>query len=413
MSEPRGARETTIELGTVCAERNGERSRLSVLVRAGDVAEPWWFDIPADLHAQATATASPWLVAVLPLAAALGATVTAAAPVDARLVEQLQRILQIWRAWYAWVRPVRFDCPTASPAPLAGPRRAAAFFSGGVDSLFTAIRPRDSTVLGERAHIDELISVHGFDIPLGNVAAFQRLRERHAAFARDRGCSFVHVTTNLRETRLREVSWGWVSHGCAMAAAALVLEPRYHTVLIPATGGYRDLHPWASHPLTDPLFSTSATAFVHDGAGSTRLDKLRLLTQCVHALDVLRVCWESRTDENCGHCNKCLRTLALLECLGALGRASTFPERQLDTAALAHVHCAESWDYREFRDLRALARSVGRPDIARAAAAAMRRSRRAHAWQRARDRLAGAVRSALPRRLTRDRPPTAERPPAS
>jgi hypothetical protein len=395
-----------IDIGAIVAEPAADRVRLHAVVRAGEVAEPWWFDVPRAVADPSTDSASAWLVATLPLAAALGGTVASRSPVDPRLLENVQRILEIWRAWYPWVQPVNFDVRT-SPTRNAAERRAAAFFSGGADSLFTALRPRDQALSGERTPIDELISVHGFDIPLSNTAAFDRLRERHRTFAPAIGCTLIDVATNLRETRLREVSWGWVAHGCAMAAVALCLEPHYHTVLVPATGGYRDLHPWASHPLTDPLFSTDGTEFVHDGAGHTRVEKLRLITQHERALGVLRVCWESRSDENCGRCNKCLRTMAVLECLGALGRAPTFPAH-LDPAALARVRCEHSWDYREFRDLRALAASTGRPEIARAAATAMRRSRRGEVLQRARDFLATKARA-----LRGGHPPTAERPPES
>jgi len=383
-----------IEVTAIEIVAAGERARVQATVGSGAASETWWFGVPWDRAGDLQTAGNPFLVATLPLAAAVGGTVAIDAPVDARLLHNLQRVLEIWRGWYPWVRPVRLACDNVLPASAAT-RMTAAFLSGGVDSLFTALRPRDAAAPDERVRIDEFITVHGFDIPLANEAAFQRLRERHRGVAGELGCSHMDIVTNLRETRLREVSWGWIAHGCALAAAALVLESRYGRVLIPATGGYHDPHPWGSHPLTDPLLSTARTTLVHDGAAFTRTAKIRLLTESPHAPGVLRVCWESRSDENCGRCGKCLRTMATLECMGALARFTTFPAQQVDVRALSRVRCTESWDYREFGDLHELARRAGRPDIARAARQAMRRSRRRERWHHAVTKLARVVRSVV------------------
>jgi len=45
------------------------------------------------------------------------------------------------------------------------------------------------------------------------------------------------------------------------------------------------------------------------------MDKLRLLVQYPEALARLRVCWEYLGDYNCGHCEKCIRTMLGLRAL--------------------------------------------------------------------------------------------------
>ncbi|MGH7475288.1 MAG: hypothetical protein ACRELD_03280 [Longimicrobiales bacterium] len=362
---------------------SGGRVRLSAEVIGDDGAtRPCWFEVPADAADHLGRSGNPWAVALLPLAALRGEPLRIAAPVDGVLLDGLPRVLEIWRAWYPHLQAVLLEAeraddpvdPVVRPAAGLPPRRVGAFFSGGVDSFFTALRRRSGPPR-EAGLIDELISVHGFDIPLGRPEAFERLAARHARVATSLGVTFVAMATNVREELLAEVPWGPLAHGCALAATALALGSRYRTVLIPATGGYRDLHPWGSHPLTDPLLSTASTAFVHDGAAFSRVDKTRLLVAHPAAMSALRVCWESWSDENCGACGKCLRTVAILELLGGLSRCATFPAASLDVGALARLQCAHSWDYRELRDIRALALVSGRPDVARAAAAAMRRSR--------------------------------------
>ncbi len=361
--------------------RGDGRARLRAEVRYGAngrAAEEYWYDVPAEHAPYLSTSGNPWLVALLPLAATLREPLCVSLPVDRTLLENLPRVLEIWRAWYPELGlgavPLQAEVTEGMPQPegvLAG-----AFFSGGVDSFFTALRPRENAPAGERTSVDELITIGGFDIPLSRSAALARLRALSSRAAADLGKSHLDVVTNLRTTRWGEAAWGPLAHGCGLASVALALEKRYHAVLIPATGGYRDLHPWGSHPLTDPLLSTAATRFVHDGAAFTRVQKTELLCASPVALRSLRVCFESRTEQNCGRCNKCCRTMLILELLGALEQCTTFPEQRVDLRRISRVYCREAWDFREFRDIRSLALMVGRRDAARAAASAMRRSRR-------------------------------------
>jgi hypothetical protein len=340
----------------------------------GGGTEEYWFDVPAE-HASCLSTSgNPWLVCLLPLAATLGEPLRISLPVDRLLIESAPRLLEIWRAWYPQLAGTALEVDAAAETPAREGARCAAFFSGGVDSFFTALRPRESAAAGEQTRVDELITIGGFDIPLERAAALAGLRANSARAAADLGKGHVDVVTNLRTTRWDEAAWGPLAHGCGLASTALALELRFHTVLIPATGGYRDLHAWGSHPLTDPLLSTAATRIVHDGAAFTRIQKTTLLCASPVALRSLRVCFESRTERNCGRCNKCCRTMLILELLGALEHCSTFPARTVDLRRFSSVYCREAWDYREFRDIRDLALSVGRRDAARAATRAMRRS---------------------------------------
>lgn len=270
---------------------------------------------------------------------------------------------------------VEIDADPLEDGDSRSPGRVGAFFSGGVDSFFTALRPRDKAAGAERIAIDELLTVRGFDIPLSAAEAFSGLRETAARAARELGYGFLDVATNLRSGRWDTLLWGPLGHGCAPVSVAFALEDRYRTVVVPATGGYRDLHPWGSHPLTDPLLSTGALQIVHDGAAFTRVDKLRLLVDSPTALRTLRVCWESRSDRNCGGCPKCIRTMAALDLLEALDRCGSFPRARVEPREVSRLRCEEAWDYRELRDLRDLALQVGRSEMASAAECAMRSSR--------------------------------------
>ncbi|CAN5784369.1 hypothetical protein BH23GEM9_BH23GEM9_29120 [soil metagenome] len=341
----------------------------------GGGTEEYWFEVPQELASGLSTSGNPWLISLLPLAAALHEPLQVPLPVDAELVENASQVMRIWQAWYPQLAVVPLEV-TAGGGERPAASRTAALFSGGVDSFFTALRPRESAPPAERGEVDDLITVWGFDIGLDRPEAFARLGSRHREVARELGKRYVEVATNLRTTRWGRTPWGPLAHGCGLAGVALALEGCYGRVLIPATAGYRDLHPWGSHPLTDPLLSTAGTRFVHDGAAHTRIQKTALLISSPVALRSLRVCWESQTEENCGRCRKCHRTMLILELLGALERCTTFPQSRVDLRRAARVYCQQSWDFREYRDIREFALQVGRPDVARAVASAMRRSRR-------------------------------------
>jgi len=128
--------------------------------------------------------------------------------------------------------------------------------------------------------------------------------------------------------------------------------------------------------LTDPMLGSRATDLIYDSADVNRRAKLRELAGSDLALRNLRVCWRSGTDENCGRCEKCLRTMMTLELHGALDRCPTFPARRVDPLLLRRMQCADRLGFRRLRRMQAEAWMAGRHDLVRALTAAERRSAR-------------------------------------
>ncbi|HEX4935978.1 MAG TPA: hypothetical protein VFV33_22515, partial [Gemmatimonadaceae bacterium] len=268
--------------------------------------------------------------------------------------------------------------PTAAGGEPAGTERAASFFSGGVDSFFTALRHAAHEGTPTTVAIEDLILVHGFDIPLENTQAFARVEASLMQAASSLGKRLVTVATNLRQTRFADTDWSRLSHGAALAAVAHALGGRYGTVLIGSSAGYRDLRFWGSHPLTDPMFTSSTTRIIHDGPAFMRVEKTAYVARSPVAMQHLRVCWQSDDGGNCGACNTCYRTMLALEALGALAQCATFDRRALDLRQAARIFCRHDYDVRQFGYVLALARARGREDIAAAVEHSLRASRRLH-----------------------------------
>jgi hypothetical protein len=190
------------------------------------------------------------------------------------------------------------------------------FFSGGVDSFYSLIQHRDE--------VENLVLIHGFDIPLADSKSFALTETQARDVARLFGKRLIVVRTNLHWEQPR-VPGGWKMYGgAALIAVAYALNPNHGKIIIASGYSYSDLQPCGTHPLLDPRWSTETLQIIHDG-GEARINKLRLLVGYPEALARLRVCWENEGNYNCGLCEKCLRTMLALRALG-VERCAAFPD---------------------------------------------------------------------------------------
>ena len=260
-----------------------------------------WFRFPAD-HPLAC-RAEPFVAAALPVAMRQGAALEVDAPLSPVFLEAIHELQDVFHCWNPELRPVAVN-PTGLEAAPSGPRTTAAFFSGGVDSLFTLLR--------HEARIADLVFfASGFDLESTEVA--QQRIARYRQLADERGKRLIAIEMNFRAFSDREqLRWGF-AHGFALAAVSLALGAE--TMLVASGQTYRHLEPWGSHPLTDAMWRTEAVRVVHDGAGVSRYEKTARLVRDPHLLQHLHVCW-AHPLQNCGRCSKCLRTAAALRLLG-------------------------------------------------------------------------------------------------
>ena len=332
--------------------------------------EECWFDFPQEYADSLSTSGSPWLACMLPLATTLGEPLRIGLPVDRLLYRNVYEVLAIWKAWYPQLRLI--DVVAGREAESPSGRRTGAFFSGGLDAFFTLLHNESPDP--DALRVDELICVGGLDIPLRNLDAFFRHRTRMERVAHGLGKRVIDVVTNLRETRLEAAGWYDLLHGPGLIAIGLMLGARYEKLLIASGQDYDFEERCGSHPLTDPLFSTSRTRVIYDGARFSRWEKTEFLAGSAVAMENLHVCWARGGDENCGACEKCARTMLGLELVGGLQNCKTLPYAPLDSwmSRLFLSRPAQEHFYEAGRDL-AFAR--GREDVAKAIDRCLRRSR--------------------------------------
>lgn len=309
--------------GTIALERpNPEAFRLTYTVRGG---RPEWLS-----------TGGEAFVAVALIAAmARGEDVAVEAPLSPQFLRRLTTVMDIYRAWQPGLRSIRIVAPLKVPDPHGG--GTGLFFSAGVDSFYSLLKNAEPSATDADQPVSHLLLVFGFDVPLDNPGLFTRIASRVQPVADAVAKPLIVVETNVRAFTDRVLTWE-LYHGAAMAGVGLALGGLLRRCTIASTYAYDELHPWGSHPLLDPLWSTEALEFVHDGCEARRGQKIRRLAGSPMALSALHVCWQNGDRHyNCGRCEKCLRTMLALHVAGVLAQCRTF-DQPLTAAAVRGIH---------------------------------------------------------------------------
>lgn len=250
-------------------------------------------------------TGDPFLAAALLATMARGEPleldpVSTAAPA---LLEGLDRLQEVFSTWIPQLDRVPVVARSAPPPPSRP--GTATFFSGGADSLYT--------LLEKEGDISHALHIRGFDYRRDRQSLASEIDQRNQGFLERRGLQLTVVESNLRDLYDSLGIHVFLYHGSHLASVGLALG--FEQVYVPASFTWAGLHPWGSHPVTDPLWSNGATRFVHHGLDAGRVDKLRRIGNEPDALALLRVC-PGFTRYSCGACEKCLRTRVALRLLG-------------------------------------------------------------------------------------------------
>jgi hypothetical protein len=316
--------------------------------------------------------ADTFLAAALLPAMAAGARLRSEEPVSASLAAGTDRIQTILADWYPGLAHIEVDAPISPDTATANSNGVAAFFSGGVDSFYTALKHQDE--------LDALVFIHGFDIRVERTTVRTKCSQLARAAATALGKPLVEVETNVRSFSRRYVGWG-LYHGSALASVALFLAGRFRRVYVPGALSYDSYFPHGSHPLLDPLWTTADMELVYDGFEANRYEKTTFVASSSVALRFLRVCNRSPSapgsGPNCGRCEKCLRTMVALRILGVLDDCKTFPTRlELDllppTLAERDATSLDLWK----QNLRAAEEADRDTELSRALRVAFRNQRR-------------------------------------
>lgn len=357
-------------------ERDGEsvlRARVSPAGRGLPRFE-LEYAFPGVAASSLSGTGDSFVPALLLPAMALGEDLEVEATLSARLLAGAATAIDIYKAWRPRVSRVQVAGRSESPQTGAGVG-VGLNFTCGVDSFYSLLKS-DRANDRRAPPVTHLVFTHNFELEPQDARSQAATGAMIERVARESGKRAVIVKSNLRQ-RVEPVAPLDMHQGAALASVALSLPGIWNRCLIASSWFYGNLKPWGTHPLLDPLWSTEAVELVHHGAEARRSDKVREISGSALALDHLRACWRPlRGTVNCGHCDKCITTMVLLESEGALRRSRAFPQ-SLDVEKLRSLRFERSMAVDVLGQLLPTLRMRGdRPELADALAVALRRSRR-------------------------------------
>ncbi len=271
----------------------------------------------ARLDANGESFASAFLIPAL----AIGARLHVDAPLSRAWLEGARRSLPLLGHWWSLpaLMPSGRTIASSDPPPAPG---VGLCFSLGIDSFHTLCCCNQG--------ITHLVSVIGYDIGVDDVARAASFEAEVRAVAAALGIEAIIVRTDLRDHPVFAVPSWERTHGAALAAVGHLLRGCFGKLDISSSWARVHERPWGSHWDLDSNWGSESLAVVHVGAELRRRDKVREVGRKPLARRYLRVCWEHRTAEaNCSACQKCLRTMLLLEADGALAGHERFDRDRL------------------------------------------------------------------------------------
>jgi hypothetical protein len=290
------------------------------------------------------------------------------------LLEGLNLAMDWMKQWHNITRPpLQIESKISSPSHHSSKRRAAIFFSGGVDSLASLRFNHLQFAPDHPRYIQDGLIIHG----LANTTldSFEKAVTRLSVVAKDANISSIPIYTNIY-SHIMDLEydnyrfWKYFFAGSALASIAHAFHRRIHTISASSSQDIRHLVPWGTHPFLDPNYSSHDLRIRYQDLSLSRLDKVRIISDWEIALNSLRVCDELDLPHgffNCGRCAKCVLTIAELSALGILEETKLFPIQTLTPQFLVK-YAYPSGDYKErdYLDLIPLFQEQDRSDIIRA-----------------------------------------------
>lgn len=299
-----------------CLYEDGSKNKIEIFYEFDRIV-PWSENIHLDGH----------LFAILLHAMERGKNVRVHGTISQMAMRNVEELQSIWQMW----RPKTYKKIEILPDRVDTSRivktqeKAIAAFSGGVDSIYTAMRHTRLLPENVRYPLSDALMIHGFDVDIDNISGFKKLVSRVTPILTDLNIKLRTLRTNSRELKLQ--NWD-DSHGLELAACLHMYYDEFAFGLVGSSGPYYNfILPWGSNAVTDRLISGNNLSIIHDGGGSFRTDKVNDIKNYPLACKLLRVCYEdTENSKNCGKCEKCVRTQLAFLAAGAKSIPECFPE---------------------------------------------------------------------------------------
>lgn len=266
-----------------------------------------WFKFQSSIKSPDYNDCDSYLLAILMDAMKEGRNIDVKGSVSKSL---LSNIVEYQAAWNKWlpdiynIIDINVDLVRENVKAVSG---AICAFSGGVDAAFSVWQHSQQKCSYRTQKINFGSIVHGSDIPITDINAFENTKNKATETLNDIGIKLVPISSNYRV--ISTANWAHTflcglvatlsNFKCVAGTCIFGSDEPYNTIVIP----------WGSNHITNHLLSSDEFNLIHDGASHSRSEKVNIISEWKMCITNLRVCREGDLkDRNCGKCEKCLRT---------------------------------------------------------------------------------------------------------
>lgn len=292
---------------------------LSVNIDSGETENELWFSVRDQFAEGLTRDRSDaFVMALLFSALKSGSDIVSCAPVSRSLLTSLNQIvIPLLVSKMKAFQHMRVIAEPADDARIAD--GTGMCWTGGVDSVYTLYRTENCNELKKVTHL--LVANHGgLEGEKRQETLYGMEKKFCSGIGKEKGLQVVAVDSNIQDIFPED----FLAAECYRnASAALLLQGLWDTFYISSsydTGSQC----WTAENsgrydfLLTRMFSTNSTQLHTIGADRKRIGKLKELGDSHVAKKYLHPCIYVTRDRNCGHCSKCVRTLAALRALGEI-----------------------------------------------------------------------------------------------
>jgi hypothetical protein len=238
-------------------------------------------------------------------------------------------------------------------------------FSGGVDSLAAL---QINHLHYSPAHPDsfrDALMIYGQNIESDTrMETFRQAVHTLSELVGEKDVTLVPVHTNVRELETNSHFFLYEFQGAVLASVAHAMAARLSSVAIASSDNMAGLRPYGSHPLLDLHYGSADLCIDHTDMALTRLDKVKHLAGWPSGVQSVRVCGANWPGANCGHCEKCVRTMLELLIAGALDKSGAFPDNDVSAELVLSAVCIDDTVDAYYQELLAPLLAMRRFDLA-------------------------------------------------
>jgi 7-cyano-7-deazaguanine synthase in queuosine biosynthesis len=250
------------------------------------------------------------------------------------LCDNMKVALTVLCEWYSDLgEQPRIDAENGFKALNFGQSQAVSFLSGGIDSLATLYSNKKLLPEDHPSSIRAVIPIHYHQwkhprrtIEENKWRAEKRIRMAQNV-AEELGVDVLPVETNVLNLYPdgQFYSKRWI--GAILGSISHLFSKRFNKAYIASGSPIIKLlrYTHGTHPFLDDYYSSGHLTVKHHGLHMDRYDKIKLISEWQTGLQNIFVCEGRKSGENnCGRCEKCIRTMVVLAALNKL-KDSSFP----------------------------------------------------------------------------------------